>query len=33
MFFIYEISEEVMAKFCQNIFYTERYDLPEILIQ
>jgi hypothetical protein len=22
-----------MAKFCQNLFYTGRYDMPEMLIQ
>jgi hypothetical protein len=29
--FLCEESGEIMVKFCQNLFYTGRYDLPEIL--
>jgi hypothetical protein len=33
-FFIYEVSGDVMVKFHQkNLFYTGRYDLPEMLIR
>jgi hypothetical protein len=33
MFFVYEVSGEVMAKFCQKLFYAGRHDLLEMLIQ